>query len=120
MASIEMLRPENANAEQPSYVPTVVQATILSGSEGSTPTDDVLLEPTGIIRVKVRSHPDYSKDYYARIFGEFYRVIGMRKVAPNGLFTEMLLGSVDDVLKIADFLSIGGKRLTIKGQEVTI
>ena len=120
MASLELLRPSGPPESDPSYTPTIIQATVLTGSEGSVVGEEATLVPTGYTRVRARISKEVDKNYFVRLFGTIYRIVGIRPVAPNGLFSDILLEIVDDELRIADFVTIKGQRVTIKGQAITI
>ena len=117
--TVELLEPVNPEDQKTVYIPRLIRATVLSGSEGSIPFDGVLSESTGIIRLRARLLPGINTDWYARVYNQFYRVSGVRNIPPRGILSEIVLEQTKEV-KVADFLSLKGKRLTLKNKELTI
>lgn len=116
--TVELLEPVGPLDNPTHYVPHLVRASVLSGSEGSVPYNEKELEPTGIVRLRTRLLGGVTKDWFARIYGEYYRVTGIRKVPP-GLQSEVQLEK-DEAVDVAEFVTIGGKRTTIKGNQIVI
>ena len=77
---IDLLRPI---AGSDRYEAVRVRAEVDTGSAGSVDLEDVALEPTNVLRVRVRARDDLDRSWFARVFGEYYKVTGFRRSAPS-------------------------------------
>ena len=116
MNMIDLLRPI---AGSDRYEAVRVRAEVDTGSAGSVDLEDVALEPTNVLRVRVRARDDLDKSWFARVFGEYYKVTGFRRLPPRGLWMELVL-EAEDAVDEAVRVTIGGEPITMGGERIVI
>lgn len=116
MTTIKLLRPVGDDR----YEALVVRANVVTGSTGSVDFEEVLLEPVGVLRVLVRARKDLDRRWYAEVFGQVYKVAGVRALPPRGLWAELQLEAEDVDLDIAVGVTLNGENLSMDGERIVL
>ena len=80
MNMIDLLRPVEGSDR---YEAVRVRAEVDTGSSGSVDLEDVVLDPTNLLRVRVRTRDDLDRSWRVRVYGEYYKVTGFRRLPPR-------------------------------------
>ena len=120
MTQVRLLEPANPDDPKKKYIPLSVQARIVGGNPGSTESETAALLPSSTVTLVTLSRVAVNQNWYVEMFDSFWRIEGIRRLPPFGVWMELIVYLEDTELDIVEELTIGGKTLTIGPDRLVI